>query len=134
MPEFETNRAKYIVKDGIFFLDYISDTYYDADEATESIKIVNAFLDHNGIETLPIIVSADTCNPKFTFSARSILASKEAIARYSCIALVTNNPLQKILGTLYVAMSSSKAPIKIFDTKEEAIAWVEEIFVKELKS
>ncbi len=135
MLEFKTERAKYHVTDNVFYLDYILDTYYDDLEAKEAIKMVHSFLDINEIKRLPIVVSANTCNPKFTFAARRILSSKEALCRYTCIAIVVNNPLQKILGSLFLAMCPINVlPIKLFDFKEEALFWVEELSLKVLEN
>lgn len=127
MIEKKTDRERYTIEDGLFRLEYTTGYYYDTDSANETVEWIEEFLEEHQVRDIPIIVSANACNPKFTFEARRVFASEEFIKRYLCVAIVAENHIQKLLGSMYIAMNKPNVPAKLFDTEELALVWIKEV-------
>ena len=120
-------RETYILTEGLLNFEFTERFAYDKESATETMVLVEEFLVKQNVEIVPLLVTANNCNPKMTFDARKVFASKESMKRYSCVAIVTQNHMHSIIGKLFIAMSNLPIPIKLFGKREDAMTWIEEV-------
>jgi hypothetical protein len=64
-------------------------------------------------------------------AARVQLAGKEAEKIHSALAILTNSPLNKLFGNLFMSFNKPRFPTRIFTSEEEAIGWLKGFINKE---
>ena len=56
--------------------------------------------------------------------ARRYYSGVEAGRAYKAVALVVNSPISKMLGNFFLGLNKPPMPTKLFNSKEEGIAWL----------
>lgn len=56
--------------------------------------------------------------------AREYLGSEEACRLITRLAVITNNPIQKLLGNFYLRFKKSDIPTRLFTNKKKAVYWL----------
>ncbi len=71
----------------------------------------------------PILVDLDNVK-KVSKESRGVYSSQKTAKYFSAAALLVGNPVSRIMGNFYLGISKTSMPVKMFTTKEEAIAWL----------
>ena len=90
------------------------------EDAKENIRIVAE--ECAGVRR-PLLVDM-TIPAKQTAECRQYYASDEVAAIVTSVALLTPGMLSRVIGNLIIGLSSLSVPMKLFNTKAEALAWL----------
>ena len=61
---------------------------------------------------------------KVSDEAREWLATDEANELIPAMAILTNNPIQKLLANFYLMLSKPSMPTRLFTDKDKALRWL----------
>jgi hypothetical protein len=118
----EDEYLKAWIEDDILYGEYSLNLEMTLDIAMETVKIR-----HNLAGKKPYPVIIDLHNLKsITKEARDFLAKGKAVESVIAIALISRTNLHKIIGNLYLTFSKPSVPTKLFNNKNEAIAWIKQ--------
>lgn len=56
--------------------------------------------------------------------ARQYYSGPEAERAYKAVALIVNSPVSKMLGNFFIGLNKPTMPLQLFNTEQEAIAWL----------
>jgi hypothetical protein len=62
----------------------------------------------------------------FSKNAKEASASREHSEKRIAMAIITSNLAKKILADLYIRINKPVSPTRIFNSKDEAIKWLQE--------
>ncbi len=114
----EINRIE--LRDSVIFAEYKKDTIVTLEVAKQAVK--DRLLVAQGV-SYPLC--GDIRNlAKVTDEAREILGSDEAFVGIKILAVITANPIQKLLGNFYLRFKSSKVSTRLFTDKDKAVFWL----------
>ncbi|HVJ90857.1 MAG TPA: hypothetical protein VM580_13725 [Labilithrix sp.] len=120
--EIITATGKYWIdeKTGIAWKDHNPGTYSTLETARADLAALKALCDG---KRYPLL--CDLRNLKGTDrDARQYFAGGEAAEVYSALALVGGTPMSNIIGNVFLAISGTKTPAKLFSDQESAIEWL----------
>ncbi|MEI8254850.1 MAG: hypothetical protein WCJ30_04180 [Deltaproteobacteria bacterium] len=90
------------------------------EDARENMTVVEQV--SGGIRR-PMLVDM-TIPAKQTAECQRYYASDEVAAIVTAVGLLTPSMLSKVLGNIVIGLSSASVPMKLFNAKPEAIAWL----------
>ncbi len=76
-------------------------------------------------EDKPFAVLADA-GSDFTITSEAKSRSAELTARHIAMAIVTSNPLTRLIANIYISFNKPKCPTKLFMQEDEAMEWLKE--------
>lgn len=114
----------FLRKDGIFQVQYFKDQSYGIEDAK---KIVDAFRRLGGKERRKVLAIYHH-NNLFDSEVMKFIGGEEITRELvKSDALVTNSLALKILINSYFHLIKPPRPIRIFNSKEEAISWLHDL-------
>jgi hypothetical protein len=118
---YQSKDFKMWIEEDIFQAEVLSETFTLA-MAEECIRVRREMTQ---CQTLPIF--SDSRRVKdFEKDARQYLASDENTKYVSAGAILISSQLQKIIGNFFLFINRPNVPSKLFNEKNEAIAWLNE--------
>lgn len=89
---------------------------------------IDAFLYMNKGKGGPVFVNINMTK-SITREARQYLSGSEALNAMSAVALYTDSPVSRVLGSFFLRLARPSYPIKMFCCEAEALEWLNK-FVK----
>ena len=109
--------------DGILYQDYPDGAEISIEDSLEELEIYQTTYCKD--VKRPIVV--DISNIKtVSKESRDIYSSEEMGKTISAAALIVSNPVSRILGNLYMGISKTRMPVRMFARTEEAKNWLKE--------
>lgn len=108
--------------DGIVISVQTKNTYFELDDAKESINVMKKLGSGTTQPLLLDIRGSKGASP----IARKYIAGKEGAKVFKAMALVIDSPLSRIIGNFFIFYSKPLYPTRLFNQKKEAMAWLEQ--------
>lgn len=108
-----------LINGDIFYVEYLSDTYYDVEDFEYSVQAYVELGKGETIKVLAIFPEFSSISPE----AREFLQTRPipAVAE----AVVFNSLAQRLVFRVYQLFRSKIYPVKGFRTKEKALEWLQ---------
>ncbi|OJV57270.1 MAG: hypothetical protein BGO38_04265 [Cellulomonas sp. 73-145] len=74
----------------------------------------------------PLLVHTTDAGPQDRAARMEFIRRHEVV---SAVALVVGNPLSRMMATFFVNVSKPKAPTRLFEDQDAAVAWLKEYLV-----
>lgn len=109
--------------DGIIQLNTAEDAWFTIKEAREFVAALKYITD--GIPHLVLKIPGRRAS--VDKESRSYMATPEALQYSIAAAVIVRNVVQRMIGNLYLRVDKPAKPIRLFDSSEEAIAWLKNL-------
>jgi len=93
--------------------------------ARAAVDFQNAYARKLGKKCSTLIIFANMLSQDA--ESRRIYAENAGNGLYYGNALVVSNPLSRALGSFFIGLSKPKTPLKLFDTVERGVEWLQSI-------
>lgn len=93
---------------------------FDLEAAQENLYAARRFL--NG-RKVPVAVDLRG-TLSMSRPARQYYASEEGAFDTLATALIVDSPVERIIGNFFIGLQRPRAPVKLFDVKDEAVKWL----------
>lgn len=118
----ENDYVKYEIENEILISTFKCDKL-DLKASEEIIKLRLSFTENTAYRTC-----ADATNIKeFTKEGRDLMSGKDAYTNILAFALITNNPINNMIGNFYLKIRPHPVPAKIFNSKTAALKWLKQV-------
>lgn len=108
-------------KEGIVHIHYTAGTEFNL----EDNKTIFAAVTHaTRLKKVRIMITGGDFASHDTESTR-YNASEEVMSRCSAVAMVTQNLAERIISNFFLKIYKPKAPVRIFDSNEKALNWLQ---------
>ena len=117
--ETEVDR-QWLGEDGIVYVEVFPNaevTLANVQQSTEMLKRMA------GGKKRPVLVD-NSEQKSMTREAREHMAGKTVEDHALALALVMQSPIGKVLGSLFLGLTRSSFPVRLFTSKDEAIEWL----------
>ena len=113
--------SSFFLEDGIVFYSYLPDADETLDDAiAKTAKIATIY----GDKKYPFLIYGENIR-SMSRDSRSYYGTGDGARNIAAMAIVALSPLSRVLGNFFVGLSKPLYPVKMFDNKEEALAWLQ---------
>lgn len=89
----------------------------------DSIATIEAMIEITGDRPAPILVDVREAGPQSREGRLEFIRRHEVV---SAVAILVGNPLSRMMGNFFMNVSKPKAPTRLFDDEDVAIAWLKD--------
>ena len=107
--------------DGILFVAIKETTEHTLADAKRNVSETIQQFGENGIG--PHLIDISNID-SMSRDARKYYAEDASEKYTTATALITKNPVARIIGNFFIGLNKSKTPTKLFTSEEEAIEWL----------
>lgn len=116
-----TYSSLWLREDGIIHMEPIPDSILNYEGALEEFEIIKKLCGNRKRPVLNILPHVKYADKK----GRDFYAkSDEAFHYISAAAIVPKSPVARLIGNFMLGLNKPRYPLKIFNTKEEAVCWL----------
>ena len=92
--------------------------------AQENMAVFNRLLGERAPGPILVFIAGIKSQSR---DARAFLSkSDESLKTCSRVALVVDSPLSRALGNVFIGLSKSRSPLKLFNSEQEAVLWLKQ--------
>ena len=89
----------------------------------DAIATIDAMTEITGNRAAPLLVDVRQAGPQDRAGRMEFLRRREVV---TAVALVVGNPLSRMMGNFFINVNKPKAPTRLFDDEDAALAWLKE--------
>lgn len=89
----------------------------------DSVATIEAMIELTGDRPAPILVDVREAGPQSREGRLEFVRRHEVV---SAVAILVGNPLSRMMGNFFMNVSKPKAPTRLFDDEDAAVAWLKD--------
>ncbi len=89
----------------------------------DAVAVIDAMSELTGGRAAPLLVHTEDAGPQSREARMEFVRRQEVV---SAVSLVVGNPLSRMMATFFINVSRPDVPIRLFEDKEAAVAWLKE--------
>jgi len=117
-----TNNAELWIEDDIYMLVHKEDKITSLETVKEQLRIHRELGSRKKMPLLVNITNQKGASPE----ARNYISNEKVRRTYSAVALLVGSTFSRILGSLTMKIIKPPYPVRMFDTKKQAMDWLQE--------
>ncbi len=87
----------------------------------DSVATIEAMIEVTGDRPAPLLVDVRDAGPQDRAGRLEFIRRHEVV---SAVAILVGNPLSRMMGNFFMNVGRPKAPTRLFDSEDAAVAWL----------